>query len=60
MRRGPFYTAWHLNEKDLTTLNIIDVAEHAVRRKILGGGGASRTSRCSRRRAYRWEYRPLE
>lgn len=35
VRRSPFYTAWRLNESDLTTLNTIDVAEHAARRKLL-------------------------
>lgn len=35
VRRSPFYTAWQLNEKDKTTLNTIDVAEHALKRRLL-------------------------
>ena len=35
VRRSHFYTAWRLSEQDKTTLNTIDVAEHAVKRKLL-------------------------
>ncbi|KAI1853895.1 hypothetical protein JX265_012580 [Neoarthrinium moseri] len=35
VRRSKFYTAWRRNDRDRTTLNSIDVAEHAHRRKLL-------------------------
>jgi cytochrome P450 len=35
VRRGDFYTAWRRNERDQTTLNTVDVAEHARKRKLL-------------------------
>ncbi|ETS80426.1 hypothetical protein PFICI_07955 [Pestalotiopsis fici W106-1] len=35
VRRGDFYTAWRRNERDQTTLNTVDVADHARKRKLL-------------------------
>ncbi|KAI5920343.1 cytochrome P450 monooxygenase-like protein [Camillea tinctor] len=35
VRRSKFYTAWQRNENDKTTLNTVDVAEHAQKRKLL-------------------------
>jgi len=35
VRRSQFYTAWKRDERDSTTLNTIDVAKHAQKRKIL-------------------------
>lgn len=35
VRRSKFYTAWRRNGRDKTTLNTVDVAEHAQKRKLL-------------------------
>lgn len=35
VRRSKFYTAWRRSERDQTTLNTVDVAEHARKRKLL-------------------------
>ncbi|KAL2289947.1 hypothetical protein FJTKL_01225 [Diaporthe vaccinii] len=35
VRRSPFYTAFQRNSNDSTTLNTVDVAEHARKRKLL-------------------------
>lgn len=35
VRRSPFYTAFQRNSKERNTLNVIDVAEHAQKRKLL-------------------------
>ncbi|KAI0181176.1 cytochrome P450 monooxygenase-like protein [Hypoxylon sp. FL1284] len=35
VRRGKFYTAWQRNDGDKTTLNTVDVAEHAQKRRLL-------------------------
>lgn len=35
VRRSPFYTAFQRNTKERNTLNVIDVAEHAQKRKLL-------------------------
>lgn len=35
VRRSPFYTAFQRNTKEKNTLNVIDVAEHAQKRKLL-------------------------
>ncbi|KAF2469067.1 benzoate 4-monooxygenase cytochrome P450 [Lindgomyces ingoldianus] len=35
VQRSGFYTAWRRNEKDAHTLNTVDVAEHAYKRKLL-------------------------
>lgn len=35
VRRSKFYTAWRRNSRDETTLNTVDVAEHARKRKLL-------------------------
>ncbi|RYP41689.1 hypothetical protein DL767_000894 [Monosporascus sp. MG133] len=35
VRRSKFYTAWRRNDRDKTTLNTVDVAEHARKRRLL-------------------------
>ncbi|KAI1733378.1 benzoate 4-monooxygenase cytochrome P450 [Xylaria scruposa] len=35
VRRSKFYTAWQRNDQDQTTLNTVDVAAHARKRKLL-------------------------
>jgi cytochrome P450 len=35
VRRSHFYTAFRRNEHDATTLNTVDIAEHAAKRKLL-------------------------
>ncbi|KAI0392174.1 benzoate 4-monooxygenase cytochrome P450 [Xylariaceae sp. FL0594] len=35
VRRSQFYTAWKRDERDNTTLNTVDVARHAQKRKLL-------------------------
>ncbi|XXH02863.1 hypothetical protein Hte_009251 [Hypoxylon texense] len=35
VRRSKFYTPWQRNDRDKTTLNTVDVAEHALKRRLL-------------------------
>ncbi|PVH95528.1 cytochrome P450 monooxygenase-like protein [Periconia macrospinosa] len=47
VQRSGFYTAWRRNELDAHTLNTIDVAEHAYKRKLLNVSFTEKSTRAA-------------
>ncbi|KAK4183166.1 cytochrome P450 [Podospora australis] len=47
VRRSPFYTAFQRNKHEKTTLNTIDIAEHAAKRKLLNLAFTDKTTRAA-------------
>lgn len=47
LRRSDFYTAWRRNDRDKTTLNTVDVSEHARKRKLLNLAFTDKTVRAA-------------
>ncbi|KAK3991475.1 cytochrome P450 [Cladorrhinum sp. PSN332] len=47
VRRSPFYTAFQRNKHEKTTLNVIDIAEHAAKRKLLNMAFTDKTTRAA-------------
>lgn len=47
VRRSPFYTAFRRNSREKTTLNTIDIAEHAKKRKLLNMAFTDKTTRAA-------------